>query len=1091
MKQLIHCFTACLLVAGLALAVPLTLTVSSDVYARPTGGGGKPNVENRCDDGKDNDKDGLVDCADPDCDTNPSCTGGPAPGGTPKNSFNILMNYELGMHCTGFEFSYCCVLPPYNSILAQVVKTEKGGDNWPRLLEADHVNGLDFLGRPTLLRDKELDANGNFKKYILTYWHDAQDRSGDPNGKAQTSTLISQVEGNSLLMWNTIFDAADVDAGNALIYGSYNGATGVLQGDGDFGDSNDNYANAWLNHFYIYEDLEGSNGTGTSAESDKIRLGMPNAHIPFSTILPDNSGPAFHPVGPGATPGLNNFLTFSGETGTVVYTQMKVLENLPVMLTSPRIWEALGLPLTPFEDTIDFFGDPGAVDEDSIRPYVFMRAQLNEAVCDPSGCTPGDPVLDQGFPVRGFGTAPIDIPNCERCHAATSGTNSANAYQPPASNAAYNTQLEIDFWDAYYGIGAMDSDWYSRLKGAALSILTIHDEQHGTSFTSSYPASTGVGIPQNFRLGHESIVCQRCHADNVIAVVKSANCGPTSVGCADGELIPPLTEVIHHNHRNTTEGGPIDFADSAGRDGGCQGCHPAHRSDGSMASYPITEDGSNAFAGADNRDAGGGCFVGRDVHSNPNKDIDGAGTPEHLNAMGKWLSANVFEDASPDGASGKGIWCTNCHQQLSQELWKAENVPDLIHAQPGAQGHVREPSATATLADVASGLGISEAQAISWLDPKTTNPVDDTHAIWKPDPGLCNYVAGYFSVIPVDPAHDGNVATVEVNVTSAASCSTGGGTGLIDCGVDYPGAPAFHICGATDVDGDFTVSLLDFCTTPDCVSDAQATLPPGSVAVPVPFSAATDGRDHWLSAGEPHCADCHAAPYTEQSGDINPYPPFNYPRKASLNRYSRGHQDITCQGCHESIHGLYPVTATIDTTTYAQSASMNTDGSHGPINCGACHETDASGINPAAKELKYNGTTIGTDYDAAVSWAHTYTDQADPRDDVCQRCHEDRRASIGCSDRQWTEHTRAGRVSRDTMDKAELAQLGYVCGDVDAIPSQDPFGTLCTSCHGNRANTLARRGCTEKWRNHLIEGRASEKVWEYVAETQTGSTCGW
>ncbi|MCG8023377.1 MAG: hypothetical protein JAZ02_05270 [Candidatus Thiodiazotropha endolucinida] len=34
----------------------------------------------------------------------------------PKNSFNIMMNYELGMHCTGFEFAYCCVLPPYNSI---------------------------------------------------------------------------------------------------------------------------------------------------------------------------------------------------------------------------------------------------------------------------------------------------------------------------------------------------------------------------------------------------------------------------------------------------------------------------------------------------------------------------------------------------------------------------------------------------------------------------------------------------------------------------------------------------------------------------------------------------------------------------------------------------------------------------------------------------------------------------------------------------------------------------------------------------------------------------------------------------------------
>jgi hypothetical protein len=67
----------------------------------------------------------------------------------PKNTFNIMMNYELGMHCTGFEFAYCCVLPPYNSILAQVVKTQrtdKGQGAFAKLLEGDPVEGLDGLG---------------------------------------------------------------------------------------------------------------------------------------------------------------------------------------------------------------------------------------------------------------------------------------------------------------------------------------------------------------------------------------------------------------------------------------------------------------------------------------------------------------------------------------------------------------------------------------------------------------------------------------------------------------------------------------------------------------------------------------------------------------------------------------------------------------------------------------------------------------------------------------------------------------------------------------------------------------------------------
>ena len=103
----------------------------------------------------------------------------------------------------------------------------------------------------------------------------------------------------------------------------------------------------------------------------------------------------------------------------------------------------------------------------------------------------------------------------------------------------------------------------------------------------------------------------------MIAVVKSA----THNG---GQLIPPITEAIHNNHTGVSEGGPISFNDSEGRTGGCQGCHPAHRSSGDMSGYPITLTGENFYAGTDNRDANGGCFVGRDVHSNPMKEVDAA-----------------------------------------------------------------------------------------------------------------------------------------------------------------------------------------------------------------------------------------------------------------------------------------------------------------------------------------------------------------------------------------------------------------------------------------------------------------------------------
>ena len=155
----------------------------------------------------------------------------PPPDFADQTDFKIMMNYELGMHCTGFEFAYCCVLPAYNSILAQVVKPntidpDHSGD-YARLMAGDPNEGLDGLGRETVVRDLELDNSGNFKKYVLKYWHDAQPRN-DGRGKAQTSTLISAAEGNSLLAWNTVFDSAEVVNG-AMQYGDYNGSQAVLQ----------------------------------------------------------------------------------------------------------------------------------------------------------------------------------------------------------------------------------------------------------------------------------------------------------------------------------------------------------------------------------------------------------------------------------------------------------------------------------------------------------------------------------------------------------------------------------------------------------------------------------------------------------------------------------------------------------------------------------------------------------------------------------------------------------------------------------------------------------------------------------------------
>ncbi|MES9990965.1 MAG: hypothetical protein ABW098_03370 [Candidatus Thiodiazotropha sp.] len=1087
--------------------------------------------------------------------------GGNALALRPKNTFNIMMNYELGMHCTGFEFAYCCVLPPYNSILAQVVKTQqssKGEKAFARLLEGDPEVGLDALGRQTVLRDHDLDKNGNFQKYVLEYWHEAQPREAGDRVISQKSNLISATEGNSLLMWNTIADSAVVDAdgklvlsgvgGNPRLYDGPDGANvkHVMLGDGDYDDPTDDYWNAVWNHLYIYKDLEGTNPNNSTAEIDKIRLGVTN-HIEYPAdcgagLQP--MGPVSHPDGLPTNPAVDNncdgasngnVLTFSGDHhGTVVYTQMKVLENLPITLTSPRIWEALGLPLTPFEDSIDFFADPGLMYEESVRPFVAMKARLRHYDENAYGGM-GEPVLQNGEPVEGFGTAPIDIPNCERCH---SEVDTANSPHTSGDEIWSKVKQEYDFWMSYYGLTDADSDWYPRLKSAAISILGLHDQSHGTGFLDNYPACTTPddcdayaaelsaqnGRPifaQSTRIGDTTVLCQRCHADNVIAQVKSATFMDD-----DGvdKVILPMSEAIHQTHRGTGEGGPIAFTDSFGRFGGCQGCHPAHRSNGDMTGYPITETGDNFYWDTDNRLGAGGCFVGRDVHSNPFKDIDGAGTPEHLTAIGEWLKVNVSRNQAGLAGSdrdNRGIWCTNCHNQLSQEIWKRENMVSLIKGEPGKTSAGEDAvniRALGSLAEIADALGVTEDQAESWLDPRDpdvfpnadgiTHDKEETMGIWRRDPGLCAFLDG-----STDPAIDALLATIEV-AGDAGACSTGSAAPGPDC--DNDGKPDLQLCGSFDGDEDFSVNILTLCTTEDCVAEAQAGLSSGSMAAAVPFSAATDGRDHWLAAGEPHCADCHTAPYVEPSGHQpgNDHSPFNYPRKAGLMRYSRGHRDITCQGCHESIHGLYPVAPHlelgpgvdgVDSTSYAQAAYLNSDDSHGPLKCGSCHMYETLADNPDAQiparvcepgedggncdggdGLAFDGVPITSDFDAAVSWAHTFTDNHDPTQDFCLSCHDNENDEVSPREEEWLEHAMKGRVSRKTMDQVEVALTGAVFG------STEPQDNVCQGCHGDEWHEVTCDGEDgREWKLHLSEGRVAESVWEHVSEARTGTTCGW
>ena len=732
----------------------------------------------------------------------------------PPRDYLIMINYELGMHCTGFDFSYCCVLPPYNSILAQVVKTERDGDK-PVLLGSDP-------------EDHAVLVDGK-RRFKLAYTH--EDPDGIPNSYSAKKKLV---------YW------------------------GVKHRDGQLPSTN-------FSNLYFYQDLEGSNPDNTTADARKRHVGI-DTHIAL------NEGPTGQHVGRG-------FLRYSGTSGTRVFTDSPAMENVPIQLTNPGIWEALGLPLTPFNDR---FTDLITLDETMVQPFMRSVVTMVDAETE-------EPVIDSsGQPVRFFGVNPIDVPNCARCHSneRANGTNYVKYKQ------------EYKFWKEIRG----SLDWYAELKAAAISMLEIHDDKHGTDFLAHWPGGSSTLV----RLGRGTVICQDCHADNVVGRLFSRKAGemhPEDVQeghanlPASDHLISPLTEAIHVSHQLRTP-----LPDSQGFSGACQLCHPSHRSDRSMDDFPLTSTGENLFRDGDVRSAKG-CFTRRDVHGNPRRNQDGAETPGNLNAVGEYLLSEVMMSGDVD----KGLYCTHCHNRLSRELYKADHLTDAAK-QEGVSLR------GGTLDEIAAGLGVTRTVLIrDYLDPRVPLKGTDT------DSGVLRTWDRAGQKIA-------DIARIQV---------------------DDKGQP---VLTKPDEDGDRSVMITDID-------------PLGTAGVAVPYDAATHGRDYWLAPGEPHCADCHAAPFVESMG--GGAFPIDQPGKYALMRYSKGHSGISCQGCHESTHGLYPVNPEIDSTAYQQAALLNPDNTHGPVKCGACHQVNKHGVPSRHKDVLKQDGPYWSDYQKAVEFQHT------------------------------------------------------------------------------------------------------------------------
>ncbi len=710
----------------------------------------------------------------------------------PKNEYNLFINYELGMHCVGFDLSYCCVIPPYNSIQAQAVKSGTQ-DSPPRLLSPE---------------DK------------VKLYYSVRDNSYS--------------EGNKMKYWQIV---KDVDM------------------NGKMSDPGDNLPNYVWDHLFIYKDLE---GTLPDDWQKAKRL-----HVGRDMPINIDSGPTNKILSGG-------YMDYAGgDGGNIVFTDSLIpdVKNIKLKLTSSYLWDALGLPLTAFYDSRRK-GTMRTIENTEFQPYQYSTVGIHNE--------DDKPLMTNGKPVEFFGTNPVDIPNCYTCH---SGKGPAAELSRKEGLTLFDKEYE--YWEKNY---SDMTDYMSRLSSASINILELHDKHYKTTFLKDYD----YHAPSN-RLGLTGPVnCPDCHGDNISGNLQSPRPGVTGYQGVKGKT---LTEAVHSVHMRS-----VPMPDKAGRPQNCQACHPTHWQQEEMNDFDrnefqvIDEQGRPRFSDADLRTSGGGCFLRRDAHTNP--DVT---PPFFLNEIGRWYLKEVsMKDAGGRPVTRmRGLYCTHCHNHLTHELYTYDNLTDTTTQQGRT---LRNKSLDEIVKVIAKG---DKQKFRSYF----ADPVVDA----KEDP-----LYGYYN------DHKGPA------IVRASKGPEGG------------------------------LKLL-----PWNASEGDA----------VAYDSASAGKDWWLAPAEPHCANCHSAPFVESEG--GQYFPVDQPNKYSLYRYSKAHGVIACQSCHESIHGLYPVKyegpkQTVDLTTHEQALQFSPDGKYaGPVTCAACHSVNRAGV-----PIELNSTGYEKDYWASVVLIH-------------------------------------------------------------------------------------------------------------------------
>lgn len=220
--------------------------------------------------------------------------------------------------------------------------------------------------------------------------------------------------------------------------------------------------------------------------------------------MPIDSGPTGKSISGGN-------LSYSGDKGgSKVLTDSLIPEvkNVTLTLTSSYIWDALGLPLTAFNDSRRK-GTIRTVTNSDFQPYQRAVVELRDWT--------GSPVTAGGKKVAFFGTNPVDFPNCHVCH-------SGNGRAAKLSRKEGLTYLdkECGYWKKNY---PDISDFMARQSQTTIGILDLHDRLTGTTFLKEYNQDASSN-----RLGSVgSVYCADCHGDNISGNLQSPRPGQPAI----------------------------------------------------------------------------------------------------------------------------------------------------------------------------------------------------------------------------------------------------------------------------------------------------------------------------------------------------------------------------------------------------------------------------------------------------------------------------------------------------------------------------------------------------------------------------------